>query len=334
VEDVSAGEALEVPRNEVLSGRLPSALIESESLRFPDLYAASLPNARILGNEGNLILDDRLVLDMSPHYGHGPYDHMALTRRRLPRPQFLDVSALVLTGIDARNHYHWLLDILPRYEVARRSGLDWDCVIAADMTPVHRACFQRLDIDTGTLIAPRYGKQFVLREAIVGNFPSLRYSPSPFAVGFVRELFSDCMQTDQDLPSRIYISRRKCAWRRIRNEAEVEQMLSDLGFKSVALEQLAFEEQVRLFANADLIVAPHGAGLANCAFCRPGTRLVEVFGKDYTPGFFRRLAAICNLEYACMVEGNSRRAREDTLDLRQDMGIDVAQLRRLVTRRA
>ena len=327
---VAPGEALDVPRNNSTVGRLPETLVAAESIQFPDLYAASLPNARILDGEGALIMDNRLVLDMSPHYGHGCHDHYALNRFRLPEPEKLDASALVLTGVDARNHYHWLLDILPRYEVARLSGLHWDYVIATNITPVQQACFSRLGVDPSTILTPPFGKQFLLCEAIVSTFPSLRFSPSPFAVRFIRGLFADCMHTYKDLPSRFYISRRDCTKRRINNEPEVEELLSKLGFRSIVLEDLEFEQQVQLFANADFIVAPHGAGLANCAFCRPGTRLVEIFGERYTPGFFRRLAAICGMEYRCMIEGNPRRGREDTIDLKRDININIGQLRDLV----
>lgn len=330
VGEVAPGEALDVPRNDSMAGRLPETLVAAESIQFPDLYAASLPNARILDGEGALIVDHRLVLDMSPHYGHGCYDHYALNRFRLPQAEYLDISALVLTGVDARNHYHWLLDILPRYEVARLSGLHWERVIATNITPVQQACFSHLGVDPSTIVTPPFGKQFLLREAVVGTFPSLRFSPSPFAVRFIRGLFADCMRSDSDLPSRFYISRRDCTKRRISNEQEVEEFLSKLGFRLIVLEDLEFEQQIQLFANADFIVAPHGAGLANCAFCRPGTRLIEIFGERYTPGFFRRLAAICEMQYGCMVEGNPRRGREDTIDLKRNMNIDIHQLGQLV----
>lgn len=328
---VKSAETLIVPENRSRKQAAPPHLCVQENIQFSRLYAARLPNARILDGEGALILDNRLALDMSPHYEPGRLGHYALIRRRLPPPEFVDTSALILTGIDSRNHYHWLLDVLPRYEVAQRSGLRWDHVIGPAVTPVQRACYARLGIDETMLLAPPSERQFSVREAIVSSFPSLRFSPSPLAVQFARKLFRDCMQETPASPRYIYVSRRKCGQRRVDNENEVERGLTKLGYETVVLENLDFEDQIRLFFNAESIIAPHGAGLANCAFCRPGTSLIEIFGTTYTPGFFRRLAAICRMNYRCLVENNAKGGNEDTINLKQDLHVNVSQLQKLVT---
>ena len=47
-------------------------------------------------------------------------------------------------------------------------------------------------------------------------------------------------------------------------------------FKSVFLENISFEEQVKLFHNANIIIAAHGAALANMLFCKENTLIIEV----------------------------------------------------------
>ena len=44
---------------------------------------------------------------------------------------------------------------------------------------------------------------------------------------------------------------------------------------------MSVAEQVELFVYADVVVAPHGAGLTNLLFCREGTRIVEIFPPTY-----------------------------------------------------
>ncbi len=88
----------------------------------------------------------------------------------------------------------------------------------------------------------------------------------------------------QDGPKRVYISR---AGRRVvNNEKEVVEVLLDRGFQIVKCEDLSFEEQVRVFYNAEIVVAPHGAGLTNILFAKDGAKILELrnpgyFGKCY-----------------------------------------------------
>ena len=323
VVDIAGDSPIHVPPVDTVCGAVPVALAAANKLVFPPLYAAMLPEARILDGEGFIIADDRLILDMSPQYARGRHDHPALLRWRLPPPERLDTTALVLTGIDLRNHYHWLLDVLPRFEVARLAGLSWDHVIAPSVTPAHRACLQRLGIDQESIIPPPWNRQLLVREAILGAFPSLRYAPSPFAVRFLRRLFADCLGKDRSLPRRIFISRKHCKQRRISKEAEVESTLSSRGFRTIFLENLSIEDQARVFANAEIVIAPHGAGLTNAAFCRPGTRLIEFFSARYTPGFYRHLAAVCELDYACMVDGCRPRGGLNGRHSADDMRVDL-----------
>lgn len=64
----------------------------------------------------------------------------------------------------------------------------------------------------------------------------------------------------------IYITRRKARVRRVANEEELLQVLLEYGFETYALEDMTFAEQVLLFHDANVVVAPHGAGLANILF--------------------------------------------------------------------
>ena len=76
-------------------------------------------------------------------------------------------------------------------------------------------------------------------------------------------------------PERIYVSRSKSR-RPLANEAELETLLAGAGFAIVHLEELPWIEQISFFQNAQLIVGPHGAGLANLVFANPGSIVVEV----------------------------------------------------------
>ena len=54
-----------------------------------------------------------------------------------------------------------------------------------------------------------------------------------------------------------------------------------MGFEIWLLSRLNVEEQAQLFSSAEFIVASHGGGLTNLAFCDPGTKVLEFFPSTY-----------------------------------------------------
>jgi capsular polysaccharide biosynthesis protein len=94
------------------------------------------------------------------------------------------------------------------------------------------------------------------------------------------------------------ISRRHAPGRRVANEEEMMRLLSRLGFVAHVLEELSFTEQVRLFASAKIVVAPHGAGLANMVFS-DGLSVVELFSSYFNASFLT-LAASLGFRYGCL----------------------------------
>jgi hypothetical protein len=84
---------------------------------------------------------------------------------------------------------------------------------------------------------------------------------------------------------RIFVSRLSDAaqrpdYRVLRNEAALIEALRELGFAAVEPARLTFEEQVRVFAGASVVVGLGGAGMFNVAFCRPGTKVVTIEATD------------------------------------------------------
>ena len=86
------------------------------------------------------------------------------------------------------------------------------------------------------------------------------------------------------------------------NEAELFAALEEYSFEKVFLEDYALEEQARLFDSAECVVGFHGAGLTNIMFCRPGTRIVEIFSPDFIVTNFWTFSEQIGLRYYCYCE--------------------------------
>jgi capsular polysaccharide biosynthesis protein len=105
---------------------------------------------------------------------------------------------------------------------------------------------------------------------------------------------------------RLYISRRDSGRRPLRNEAELEQALSERGFRSLSFAELDLAAQMRAVQEADVILAPHGAGLAHLIAARPGTRVMELlplFAGDRAPmSIFARLSRVRHLRHTLWLQ--------------------------------
>lgn len=87
--------------------------------------------------------------------------------------------------------------------------------------------------------------------------------------------------------------------RSIRNFADVRRSLETVYDEviSVVLENMTLAEQIALFSTSDLIVAQHGAALANTVWCKPGTRVVEISPPRSKKKCFPQLSRLFDLDH-------------------------------------
>jgi capsular polysaccharide biosynthesis protein len=104
---------------------------------------------------------------------------------------------------------------------------------------------------------------------------------------------------------KLYISRESATRRKLLPIHEINDLMANLGFQRVSLEDLSFAEQVKLFSDADTVVGPHGAGLAGVSFMKPNSRLIEIHGHDYGTPAFKLLSGFRNIQYFSITGENT-----------------------------
>ena len=86
-------------------------------------------------------------------------------------------------------------------------------------------------------------------------------------------------------------------------------------------------EQIKLFASASHVVGAHGAGLGNVIFCGPGSVLCEFQMTSNVQWTIRRLAAVTNMRYGCLM---GTAADESVAVNLRDWTIDLSELASVV----
>jgi len=90
--------------------------------------------------------------------------------------------------------------------------------------------------------------------------------------------------------------------RQVRRWEEIRNKLIPLGFSEFDPGQASLQEQADAFRGAEIVVGAHGAALTNLVFCRPGTRVLEMFGANYVNPCYRNLCAAAGLEHYAVVD--------------------------------
>ena len=100
-----------------------------------------------------------------------------------------------------------------------------------------------------------------------------------------------------------------------------------MNFKSFKLENLSFANQIHLFQNSKVIIAPHGAGLANLIFASENTKVIEIRPKNHPNEVYKKISEINNLEYNLYSTPNLK-----NLDEKGDIKVDLGALKKLLTK--
>jgi hypothetical protein len=128
---------------------------------------------------------------------------------------------------------------------------------------------------------------------------------------------------------KIFISREDAKNRKIINQNELLMALQ--GWETITLDDLSIKEQVKIFAEATHVVAPHGAGLANLLWCNPNTKVYELthrefLGKKVYPTLSKHLGLEHRIILCDTVKINEAKSKNKKTKDMVDLKIDITEL--------
>ena len=173
-------------------------------------------------------------------------------------------------------------------------------------------------------LPPRFIREFELRsdckyiETTVERIEQINPSDESWIFQYIRELYKHIWSQFKQIKGKyIYISRSRAHVRRITNESDILDGLKTLGVSVYWMEDLSFIDQIKLFAESELITGPHGAAYSFAVFSSPTTTLYEIYTANRGKGHYTILAHQCNLKYIRYF------GIEEYNETNQDMTIDV-----------
>ena len=305
---------------------------------IPRVALAELPGGRILGPSRALITGHNdLVWELSHYFGtHHPKEHPVFGRPFPGAPMHVDGRLGVLASRGDHNHYHFLIDVLPRLGVLESApGMAppqrW---YVPATTPVQRELLDLMGITGERRIDSDAVPHVQAESLVVPGLPSVvKEKNPPWVVEFLRSrLIKVAEPPPMDRRRPLYVVRTAGANNRaVRNQATVLRRLERRGFDVVDPAMLSATEQIESFRSASVIVCAHGAALANLVFASPGSAVIELFPAGGVLPDYWRLASSAGLTYRYLSSwAPTRRSTSRSKLIVSDIDVDVPALERLL----
>ena len=268
----------------------------------PRVGVLELDGGRVLQPHGVVVTGEgRLLQEQCWYFGTTrPREHPVFLHPFPPPPRAVPGRLGVLTTRGDGNYYHFLHDALPRTAVLEQAA----GVAPVDRWYVPRATrFQRELLDLWGIPEDRVVDSAEVAHVraetlVVPGVPSLIERNPPWVAQLLRERLRP--PGLERVPGRhLYLTRGTAKANRVAtNEAEVLALLRPLGFEPLDAGELSVAGQIQAFAEADVIVALHGAALANLVFCSPGATVIELFpAGSLVADYWKMASGVPGLEY-------------------------------------
>lgn len=328
---VEPGRALHWPTPVCAAGE-PVDLLRWLAPAHPDLGVLTVPGGTVHGRAGWVwTADDLLVEDVSWHFDRVSQADAAARLHTHPTVTLPGRVLSLLTDWGGENHAHLLYDSLPRLDLFERAGgatTDVDTVLVHERAVTSGWC-DELGLPRERCMIAEPDVRYRCGELLAVSFPGTSKALMPWAAEFLRvRLPARPPRTGR---RRLYVPRTTT--RLMRNEAQIADVLAPFGIEAIDPESAPHREVRSWFADAELIVGPHGAGLADLVHCRPGAVVLELIPTDHPFPYWYAAAQAVQADHrylACPSTGD--RSDDDAGPSVHDAWCDVALLRTALDR--
>ena len=224
--------------------------------------------------------------------------------KRKPAPRKV-AGTFLLAGAEFHNHYaHLFCDVLPRLKLFEEAGVagKFPSLLPPPSHGFAAEAWQTLGLDGAG--AQTFDDKCWQVDGLYFVTTYKKFcSWTPEAADWVRAKF--CPEVMNQPPGKkvVYISRRDGP-RAILNEDEIVRALEPYNVTVVQAERMTLREQIDLFADAGMIIGPHGAGIQNALWAPRGCRVLELVNARYFSGVYWTLAESLGQPYG-LVAGAS-----------------------------
>jgi len=312
---------------------------KTEKFMSPEVYIAELENVSVIGENSVIIAGDCCLYDMAKRDFENKYDLRFSTLRCIDENYaIIDEAdsyktceqAISLIGFAPYNYYHFTIELLSRLQYIDKFEKYHMLPLLIDEAALSIPQFRELLESVNTLrhpvISVKKNQMCKVKRLIYPSYntwmpmnlkPRVQAKPQDYLLAetAVRYIRSSILKDRKKKGYRkIYISRKNTGNVRIINEENVAKLFEAYGFEIVYPESLSFEEQVKLFSEAEYVAGATGAAFTNIIYCPDNAKIMCIIPKEYNFCIYSTIAKIvgakCVFVDAAIVERKSYSSSE------------------------
>lgn len=280
----------------------------ASQINFWECFILRLPHAYVQSPFGFVLTEDEeFIFEML----WGGQLRMLESLAQLQDHQISTVPGrvAVIANMGCQSYSHWLDEVLGRLALLEMHGVQYDWLYVPTSKKYMVETLQLWGIDQTKIIPADDFLSGVRAEELIvpsyviditdGPFKHIGLYVHPYTAWYVRNKLLQAVRAKNiqtNFSKRIFIARSDAPARHIINEDEIFNYVQQFGFERYELSKLSVTEQILLFDNAEIVIAAHGTGLVNSMFCKPGTKIVEIF-QSLIDSSFWYLSHLFQLEY-------------------------------------
>ncbi len=287
----------------------------------PEIYISELEDVEIIGENSIIISNNYCLYDIAKNDENNRYDLKSNSILNIDNEYCIIDSinsnstiekAICLIGRACYNYYHFTVEIssrlqyIDRYEEYRRLPIIVDEVVKT--IPQYSELLNKINKYNHRIIYLKKNNMYKIKKLIYPSYntwmpidvkPGIKFTDldqliSQSAISYIR---SNVLKEERDNGFRkIFISRKNTANSRLINEENVIKLFKLYGFEIVYPEELSFEEQVRIFSEAEYVAGASGAAFTNIVYCPSNAKIICIVPKEYNFYIYSTISKFIGLQ--------------------------------------
>jgi capsular polysaccharide biosynthesis protein len=203
-----------------------------------------------------------------------------------------------------QNYYHWICDVLVRLQRAMpRLEAEARVILPPGLTAWQKRSLELVGLPPDRCLQYSGKRPWKVERLVYASPVAMTGDHEVTSLKSLRDTIRKKLGCEPTRPGwrKLYLSRKNAPSRNLVNERELLPLLKDRGFEVVDCGALSFEQQVRLFSEAQCVAGPHGAAFTNVLWSPARLKVLEIF----EPGSVRRcywsMSKVLGHQYFCGV---------------------------------